>query len=115
MTTKLIISLLLILFQVGCSMSNESDFVNEAMYVVEVLEASIEHKAFPKSERARIEEFFERELSQEEAGIQEKLISVYMAFLGKTDFKNTNSEENKTLFEQLNIELNAIDEELEAM
>ncbi|MEK4076487.1 hypothetical protein MHB43_29250 [Paenibacillus sp. FSL H8-0317] len=116
MTTKLISSFLLILLQMGCNMANESNFVYEATYVVEVLEASIENKGFPKSEIVRIDNFFDMDLFREEENrIQEKLMSVYMAFLGKTNFKNIDSDENNKLFKQLIMELNEIYVELESM
>lgn len=116
LTTKLISSFLLILLQMGCNMANESNFVYEATYVVEVLEASIENKGFPKSEIVRIDNFFDMDLFREEENrIQEKLMSVYMAFLGKTNFKNIDSDENNKLFKQLIMELNEIYVELESM
>ncbi|WP_440110687.1 hypothetical protein [Paenibacillus sp. QZ-Y1] len=115
LSLKMSVSMFLIFLIVGCSMKNEPEFKSEAIYVVDVLEASIENRGFPKSEKPRIEGFFELDCTEEEEDIQNRLISIYMAFLGKTDFRNTDTEENKKLFKQLIYELEKIDEELETL
>ncbi|WP_214607689.1 hypothetical protein, partial [Mycobacterium tuberculosis] len=69
-------------------MGSRNEFKEDAEYVVDVLEASIEKKGLPKSEIERLDKFFENDYQDKEKDIQMKLISIYMAFLGKTDFKN---------------------------
>ncbi|MDQ0114640.1 hypothetical protein J2T15_004096 [Paenibacillus harenae] len=96
-------------------MESNNEFKEDAEYVVSLLEASIENVGFPKSEKDRLEEFFEYEYGEKEKDIQTRLISIYMAFLGKTDFKYAENEKNEQLFRKLLAELEKIKLELSSL
>jgi len=90
-------------------------FVEDARDCVELLHLGIEHVGFNSKARRTIDSFYEKNYGQgeDEASIKKKISSVYMAFLGKTNFKNSADPNNKTLFSNLVAELNLIDIELE--
>lgn len=99
----------------GCSMgSNQKpSFQQEALEVLEVLEICIENFGFSESSRLELDEFFESKHNEEDKTIKKNIASMYMAFLGKTNFKDRNDPKNKELFGKLLTEVNEIKEQLE--
>lgn len=92
-------------------------FVEDALECVELLHLGIEHVGFNNKARRTIDSFFDNDYRQGEVetNIKKKISSVYMAFLGKTNFKDSVDPKNKTLFSDLVSELNLIENELEKL
>lgn len=109
----------LLLLMSGCSMKEgtkqQKVFVEDALECVELLHLGIEYVGFNSKARRTIDSFFEKDYGQGEveANIKKKISSVYMAFLGKTNFKDSADPNNKTLFSGLVSELNLIEDELD--
>ncbi|WNS45723.1 hypothetical protein [Paenibacillus sp. MMS20-IR301] len=80
-----------------------------ALGSIGILESCLEQSAFTEKTRQQMNHFFG--LSSEPAGaesITRRIAGVYMAFLGKTNFKNKDSDHNSRLFTQLKQELGEI-------
>lgn len=108
-----------LLFISGCSMKEgakqQKVFVEDALECVELLYLAIEYVGFNSNARRTIDSFFEKDYGQGEveASVKGKISSVYMAFLGKTDFKDSKNPNNETLFSDLVSELNLVENELD--
>ncbi|MEK4516724.1 hypothetical protein NSS64_15670 [Paenibacillus sp. FSL H8-0122] len=83
----------------------ENDFRDEALFIIDSLQICIDNFGFSESLRKEIDIFFEQEHSIHEEDISGKIAGIYMAFLGKTDFKNKESTSNKELLSQLKKEI----------
>lgn len=116
MIKKIIIMIMLILNSIlimGCEMDKtetenfnlENDFRDEALFIIDSLQICIDNFGFSESLRKEIDIFFEQEHSIHEEDISGKIAGIYMAFLGKTDFKNKESTSNKELLSQLKKEI----------
>lgn len=89
-------------------------FYNDAIECVDLLSLGIEYFGFNDRARKTMDSFFDYEYQQGEIEqkIKGKLASAYMAFLGKTNFRDKSDVNNKVLFETLSGELAEIKEEL---
>lgn len=116
MIKKILIMIMLILNSIlimGCEMDKtetensnlENDFKDEALFIIDSLQICIDNFGFSESLRKEIDIFFEQEHSIHEEDISSKIAGIYMAFLGKTDFKNKESTSNKELLSQLKKEI----------
>lgn len=121
--TKIIISLT-ILILMGCPMGNQNvnssqiegkDFGEDALYVVDLLRLCIEKRGFNEEVRLEIDRFYETSYESKDRAIVKNISSVYMAFLGKTDFKNIDSEKNDKLLKGLLQDLDEIEEAIEQL
>lgn len=93
--------------------SNSNPFKEDALYVIDLLKLCIEKKAFNESVRKEINQFYDTDYEHEDLQISKEIASVYMAFLGKTDFKNLEKYENEQHFKRLIDELDFIEKKLE--
>lgn len=117
MIKKIIIILFTLILIVGCAMDKtekengfnlENDFTEDALFIIDSLDICIENFGFSETLRKEVDAFFEQEHSIQEEEIGKKIASIYMAFLGKTDFKNKESTSNKELFSHLKKEINEV-------
>ncbi|MEK8212486.1 MULTISPECIES: hypothetical protein [unclassified Paenibacillus] len=115
--TKQIMMLLTLILLVGCSMDRGkngngsnlgNDFKEEALFIIDSLNICIENFGFSERLRKEIDTFFEQDHTQQEEEIEKKIASIYMTFLGKTNFKNKNAATNKELFSQLKKEIDEV-------
>lgn len=120
---KIVISLA-ILIVMGCPMGNEirddsklegQDFQSESLYIVDLLRYCIENKGFNEKIRLEIDDFYGISYPKQNEKIKKEIASVYMAFLGKTDFKNIDSEKNDKLLKGLLQDLDEIEEAIEQL
>lgn len=108
---KLMVLILLSVFLfMGCSMDNKKnhDFRQDALNVLETLDICIENFGFPEAARLEMNEFFDTKHKENTKEIKKRIASVYMAFLGKTNFRDKNDPKNKDLFEGLLREIEEI-------
>lgn len=114
MIKKVIVMIILnSILMMGCDMDKtekgnfdlENDFKEDALFIIDSLQICIDSFGFSESLRKEIDIFFEQKHSIHEEEIEEKIASIYMAFLGKTDFKNKESTSNTELFSQLKKEI----------
>lgn len=114
MIKKIILMLILnSILIMGCDMDKtetenfnlENDFKEDALFIIDSLQICIDNFGFSESLRKEIDIFFEQEHSIHEEDISGKIAGIYMAFLGKTDFKNKESTSNKELLSQLKKEI----------
>lgn len=68
------------------------DFQSESLSIVDLLRYCIENKGFNEKIRLEIDDFYGISYPDQHEEIKKEISSVYMAFLGKTDFKNIDSE-----------------------
>lgn len=89
-------------------------FLDDALECTDVLSLGIEYFGFNDRARKTMDSFFDYEYQQGEIEkrIKKKLSSAYMAFLGKTNFRDKSDISNKVLFDQILGELAEIKEEL---
>ncbi|WP_411342702.1 hypothetical protein ACE3MZ_13635 [Paenibacillus sp. WLX1005] len=90
-------------------------FKEDSLYIVDLLKLCIEKKGFNESIRTEINKFYETNYEDEDPQISEEIASVYMAFLGKTDFKNLDSDASKKHLKLLLSELEHIEEKINAL
>lgn len=93
---------------------SQKAFNNDALKCADLLSQGMEHFGFNERARKTMDNFFDYEYQQGEieAKIKKKLGSAYMAFLGKTTWRDRSDINNKVLFEKLSGELAEIKEEL---
>ncbi|MGO4548428.1 hypothetical protein AB4Z29_26925 [Paenibacillus sp. 2TAB23] len=89
-------------------------FYNNALDCTDLLSIGMEYFGFNDRARKTMDSFFDYEYQQceIEQRIKKKLASAYMAFLGKTNFRDRSDINNKVLFDKLSGELAEIKEEL---
>ncbi|QUL56311.1 hypothetical protein KDC22_07340 [Paenibacillus tritici] len=90
----------------GSNLGN--DFKEDALFIVDSLEICIDKFGFSEELREEINAFSEQNHSKQEEEIEKKIASIYMEFLGKTNFKNKNAATNKELFSQLKKEIDEV-------
>jgi hypothetical protein len=120
MSVRIMLGIIVVVFILmsGCSMDKKSDihledgFNQEALYIIELLRICMNQFGLPENIRTRINEFFEEDHSESQKHIIKGISSVYMAFLGKTNFGDKEDAKNKELFEKLSFELSLIEGEL---
>ncbi|MFD1883906.1 hypothetical protein [Paenibacillus wenxiniae] len=94
------------------SNSNSYTFEEDAFYIIGLLKICIEKKEWNESVRIEINQFYETDYEDENPQISKEIASVYMAFLGKTDFKNIESVANEQHLQKLMWELELIENKL---
>lgn len=89
-------------------------FYNDALECTDLLSQGMEYFGFNDRARKTMDNFFDYEYQQGETEekIKKKLASAYMAFLGKTIWRDRSDINNKVLFDKLLEELGEIKEVL---
>lgn len=100
---------------VNSSQIEGKDFSEDALYVVDLLRYCIENRGFNEKIRFEIDDFYGISYLEQNEEIKKEIASVYMAFLGKTDFKNIDSEKNDKLLKGLLQDLDEIEEAIEQL
>ncbi|WP_438497571.1 hypothetical protein [Paenibacillus sp. IHBB 3054] len=85
-----------------------NDFKEEVLFIIDSLNSCINNFGFSERLRKEIDAFFERDHTKQEEETEKKIASIYMAFLGKTNFKIQNTATNKELFNQLKKEMDEV-------
>ncbi|WP_422658093.1 lipoprotein [Paenibacillus sp. EC2-1] len=110
---KILVMISIILLLSGCSMDREKstnvEFNDDAVYIVDLLRQCITLFGFSEDVRVVVDDFSEMAYDEDKEGIKKRILSVYMAFLGKTNFKDKDDPNNNTLHDQLLKELDEIE------
>lgn len=93
---------------------SQKAFYKDVLECTELLSQGMEYFGFNDRARKTMDNFFDYEYQQGEIEekIKKKLGSAYMAFLGKTTWRDRSDVNNKVLFDKLSGELTEIKEEL---
>lgn len=100
---------------INSSQIEGENFGEDALYVVDLLRLCIEKRGFNEKIRLEIDDFYGISYPKQNEKIKKEIASVYMAFLGKTDFKNIDSEKNDKLLKGLLQDLDEIEETIEQL